>query len=123
MEADIGVTGLGVMGSNLARNFARHGYTVAVHNRSRERTGALVAEHGDEGRFVPAWSMEELVASLERPRRVVVMVPAGTATDMVVDALAGMLEPGDILVDGGNSHFEDTRGREAALAFASRGVV
>ena len=73
-SAQIGVTGMGVMGRNLARNFARHGYTVAVHNRSQGRTDALVAEHGDEGRFFPAWSMEELVASLERPRRVVVRV-------------------------------------------------
>jgi 6-phosphogluconate dehydrogenase len=115
MKADIGVTGLGTMGSNLARNFARHGYTVAVHNRSAWRTDALVAEHGDEGRFAPAMTMEELVASLERPRCVVIMVNAGPPTDMVIDALAELLEPGDILVDGGNSHFEDTRRREAAL--------
>ena len=69
MKADIGVTGLGVMGSNVARNLARHGYTVAVHNRSGARTDALVAQHGDEGRFVPASSLEEFVASLERPRQ------------------------------------------------------
>jgi 6-phosphogluconate dehydrogenase len=115
MKADIGVTGLGVMGSNLARNFARHGYTVAVHNRSQWRTDTLVTEHGDEGHFVPASSMEAFVASLEPPRRVVVMVNAGVPTDLVVDALAELLEPGDILVDGGNAHFEDTRRREVAL--------
>jgi 6-phosphogluconate dehydrogenase len=115
MKADIGVTGLGVMGSNLARNLARHGYTVAVHNRSRGRTDALVAQHGGEGRFVPASSLEEFVASLERPRRAVIMVQAGDATDSVVDAMAAVLEPGDVLMDCGNAHYDDTRRREAAL--------
>jgi 6-phosphogluconate dehydrogenase len=120
MKADIGVTGLGVMGSNLARNFARHGYTVAVHNRSAGRTNALVAEHGDEGRFLPASSMDDFVASLERPRRALVMVAAGEATDAVIDDLAGRLESGDIVIDGGNAHFQDTRRREASLR--SRGL-
>src|SRR5438445_88761 len=115
MKADIGVTGLGVMGSNLARNFARHGYTVAVHNRSGGRTDALVAQHGDEGRFLPASSLEEFAALLERPRRAVIMVQAGDATDSVVDAMAAALEPGDVLMDCGNAHYEDTRRREAAL--------
>lgn len=72
--AHIGVTGLGVMGRNLARNFARHGYTVAVHNRTESRTRAIVEEFGHEGTFVPARSAEEFVASLERPRRLMIMV-------------------------------------------------
>ena len=67
--ANIGVTGLAVMGRNLARNLARHGHTVAVHNRTHARTPRLIDEHGDEGAFVPAESLEEFVASLERPRR------------------------------------------------------
>jgi 6-phosphogluconate dehydrogenase len=113
--ADIGVTGLGVMGANLARNFARHGYSVAVHNRSQARTDALIAAHGDEGAFVPAPTTEDLVATLQRPRRALVMVPAGPATDAVVDELAPLLEPGDMILDGGNAHFDDTRRREAAL--------
>jgi 6-phosphogluconate dehydrogenase len=66
MKADIGITGLGVMGSHLARSFAHHGYTVAVHNRSAGRTDALVAEHGDEGIFLPAAFINEFVGSLER---------------------------------------------------------
>ena len=115
MKADIGVTGLGVMGSNLARNLARHGYTVAVHNRSGGRTDALVAQHGDEGRFLPASSLEEFAASLERPRRAVIMVQAGDATDSVVDAMAAVFEPGDVVLDCGNAHYEDTVRREAAL--------
>jgi 6-phosphogluconate dehydrogenase len=113
--AQIGVTGLAVMGRNLARNLARHGYPVAVHNRTRARTDALLAEHGDEGTFIPAADIPGLVAALERPRRIIVMVQAGAATDAVVDELAAALDPGDVIVDGGNAHFLDTRRREAAL--------
>ena len=113
--AQIGVVGLAVMGSNLARNLARHGHTVALYNRTKTRTDALVAAHGSEGAFVPAASVEEFVASLERPRRVIVMVKAGEATDATIEELATHLEPGDIVVDGGNAHYQDTRRREAAL--------
>jgi 6-phosphogluconate dehydrogenase len=115
MKADIGVTGLAVMGSNLARNFARHGYTVAVHNRTQARTDALIATHGDEGSFVPSSSAEDFVAALEPPRRILAMVQAGPATDAVIDELAPLLDPGDMILDGGNAHFDDTRRREAAL--------
>ncbi|GAA3134791.1 NADP-dependent phosphogluconate dehydrogenase [Planomonospora alba] len=114
-QARIGVTGLAVMGANLARNLARHGHVVAVHNRSHSRTKALVEEHGHEGVFVACETPEELVAALERPRRVLVMVKAGAPTDAVIDQFAPLLEPGDMLVDGGNAHFLDTRRREAAL--------
>ena len=114
-EADIGVTGLGVMGRNLARNLARHGHVVSLHNRSAERTRSLVAEHGGEGTFVPAESMKDFVASLRRPRAIVVMVMAGQATDAVIDELVPLLDRGDIVMDCGNAHFADTRRREAAL--------
>src|SRR5690554_3765331 len=114
-RAQIGVTGLAVMGSNLARNFARNGFTVAVHNRSRARTDALVAEHGHEGDFVASETLADFVASLERPRKVMIMVKAGAATDAVIDDLVPLLEPGDIVIDGGNAHFADTRRRETAL--------
>jgi 6-phosphogluconate dehydrogenase len=113
--AQIGVTGLAVMGRNLARNFARHSHVVAIHNRTTARTKALVDDHGDEGSFVPAGSVEEFVASLERPRRIVIMVKAGAPTDAVIDEIAPLLDAGDILVDGGNAHFLDTRRREATL--------
>ncbi|RCW43259.1 6-phosphogluconate dehydrogenase [Halopolyspora algeriensis] len=115
-KAHIGVTGLAVMGRNLARNFARHGHRVAVHNRRRERTDDLIEQFGGEGSFVPAYSLSELVDALERPRRLVVMVKAGRPTDDVLDELAPLLEEGDILVDAGNANFTDTRRREAALA-------
>ena len=114
-SAQIGVTGLAVMGRNLARNLARNGYTVAVHNRSVERTRSLVADHGDEGTFVPAESVEEFVASLTVPRTIIVMVKAGGPTDAVIDELVPFLEPGDIVMDAGNAHFPDTVRREAAL--------
>ncbi|MGW4500636.1 NADP-dependent phosphogluconate dehydrogenase [Micromonospora sp. NPDC004336] len=113
--AQIGVTGLAVMGRNLARNLARNGFTVAVHNRSPERTRSLVDEHGGEGRFLPAESMADFVAALERPRAVIVMVKAGGPTDAVIDELVPLLDPGDIVVDCGNAHFADTRRREEAL--------
>ncbi|GGV25057.1 6-phosphogluconate dehydrogenase, decarboxylating [Actinomadura cremea] len=114
-KARIGVTGLATMGRNLARNLARHGHPVAVHNRTSSRTKALVEEFGDEGTFLPAESAERFVASLERPRRLVVMVKAGPATDAVIGEFAPLLEPGDMIVDGGNAHFADTRRREADL--------
>ncbi len=113
--ANIGVTGLGVMGRNLARNFARHGYTVAVHNRTPARTTAMIREFGHEGTFAAARTPREFVAALERPRRLVIMVNAGPATDAVTDEFAPLLEPGDMIIDGGNAHFRDTRRREAAL--------
>ncbi|MFC6018251.1 NADP-dependent phosphogluconate dehydrogenase [Plantactinospora solaniradicis] len=113
--AQIGVTGLAVMGRNLARNLARHGFTVAVHNRSPERTRRLVAEHGDEGTFVPGESLADFVNSLERPRAVIVMVKAGGPTDAVIEELVPLLDAGDIVVDCGNAHFDDTRRREEAL--------
>ncbi|GLV50542.1 6-phosphogluconate dehydrogenase, decarboxylating [Thermobispora bispora] len=114
-KADIGVTGLATMGRNLARNFAHHGYTVAVHNRTVSRTKEFMAEHGGEGAFLPADSIEEFVASLKRPRKAIIMVMAGSATDAVIEQLAAHMEPGDMIVDGGNAHFADTRRREAAL--------
>jgi 6-phosphogluconate dehydrogenase len=113
--AQIGVTGLAVMGRNLARNFARNGYTVAIHNRSYAKTESLVADHGDEGAFVPSESVEDFVASLARPRKVVIMVKAGGPTDAVIDELVPFLDEGDIVVDAGNAHFPDTIRREAAL--------
>ncbi|MFI1965019.1 NADP-dependent phosphogluconate dehydrogenase [Streptomyces pathocidini] len=119
-SAHIGVTGLAVMGRNLARNFARHGHTVAVHNRTAARTRSLVEEYGGEGTFVPAERPEDFVGSLERPRRLVVMVKAGRPTDAVIEEFAPLLEPGDMIIDGGNAHFQDTRRREASLR--ERGV-
>lgn len=113
--ANIGVVGLAVMGSNLARNLAsREGNTVAVHNRSRSKTDELLAAHPEAG-FVPAFSYEEFAASLQKPRAAIIMVKAGRPTDAVIDALVEVFEPGDIIVDGGNALFTDTIRREKAV--------
>ncbi|MGE5134731.1 MAG: NADP-dependent phosphogluconate dehydrogenase [Gemmatimonadota bacterium] len=114
-DADIGVTGLAVMGRNLARNLARNGHVVAVHNRTPARTRSLISEHGGEGTFVPSESMPDFVASLRRPRAIIIMVKAGEPTDAVVGELVPLLEAGDIVIDCGNAHYADTRRREAAL--------
>jgi 6-phosphogluconate dehydrogenase len=114
-RAQIGVTGLAVMGRNLARNLARHGFVVALHNRTAARTHSLVAEHGDEGDFVPNDELARFVGSLERPRAIIIMVKAGDPTDAVIDELTPLLEDGDIVIDCGNAHFVDTRRREEAL--------
>jgi 6-phosphogluconate dehydrogenase len=113
--AQIGVTGLAVMGRNLARNLARHGYTTAVHNRSFAKTQSLVADHGGEGTFVASESMVDFVASLERPRKVIIMVKAGGPTDAVITELVPLLDEGDIVIDAGNAHFPDTIRREREL--------
>src|SRR5258708_22019748 len=113
--AQIGVTGLAVMGRNLARNLARHGYRVALHNRTFARTRSLVAEHGNEGSFVPAESVGAFVASLERPRAMIIMVQAGEPTDAVIGELVPLLDEGDIVIDCGNAHYTDTRRREREL--------
>ena len=115
-RAQIGVTGLAVMGSNIARNFARHGYTVALHNRSIAKTDALIENHGGDGDFIRTETMAEFVAALERPRRALIMVKAGDATDAVIEELAGVMEPGDVIIDGGNSLYTDTIRREAAMS-------
>jgi len=119
-ECELGVTGLATMGANLARNAARNGFPVAVHNRTGSRTRELLEHHGEEGVLVGTFSTEEFVAALARPRRILVMVKAGRPVDAVLEELAGHLDEGDLLIDGGNSFFEDTVRREQAMA--SRGL-
>jgi 6-phosphogluconate dehydrogenase len=120
MAAQLGVIGLATMGQNLARNVASKGFRVSVYNRTRARTDELIAEHGQEGDLTPTFSLEELVRSLERPRALLLMVKAGAPVDESIDALVPLLEPGDLVIEGGNSHFLDTRRRAAALE--SRGL-
>jgi 6-phosphogluconate dehydrogenase len=114
--ADLGVIGLAVMGANLARNAARKGLRVALYNRTDEKTDRLVAEHGGEGDFVPSHAMAAFVASLSRPRAIIVMVKAGQPVDDMIAQLEPHLDEGDIVIDAGNSLFTDTRRRERALA-------
>ena len=113
--ANIGVVGLAVMGSNLARNLAsREGNTVAVYNRTWEKTETLLAEHPEAG-FVPVTDYKEFAAALQKPRTALIMVKAGRGTDAVIDELVQVFEPGDIIVDGGNALFTDTIRREKAV--------
>ncbi len=111
-QANIGVVGLAVMGSNLARNLAsREGNRVAVYNRSPERTDLLISEH-PEANFIASTTIDDFVASLTKPRTAIIMVQAGKGTDAVISQLAERFEPGDIIVDGGNALFTDTLRRE-----------
>ncbi|MFP5416842.1 MAG: NADP-dependent phosphogluconate dehydrogenase [Actinomycetes bacterium] len=113
--AQIGVVGMAVMGSNLARNFASKGFKTAIFNRSYAKTASVLEEH-PEAEFVASETVEEFVDSLEKPRRIIMMVKAGPATDATIDALIPFLDPGDILIDGGNTYFPDTRRREKRMA-------
>ena len=112
--AAFGVIGLGTMGRNLAMNVESHGFPVAVWNREQEWTTDFIATNRGRG-FTGTASTDELIASLERPRRILMMIPAGKPVDEMIERLAPKLEPGDILIDGGNSWFEDTQRRERAL--------
>ena len=114
-KQQIGVVGLAVMGKNLAFNIESKGYTVSVYNRSREKTDAMMKEA--EGKnVVPTYSIQEFVNSLERPRKILIMVKAGAATDATIEQLIPYLDQGDILIDGGNAYYEDTIRRNKQLS-------
>jgi len=106
--ADIGLIGLAVMGENLVLNMERNGYTVGVFNRTVEKVDKFINGRGAGKNFIGAHSIEELCASLERPRKVMLLVKAGKPVDDFIDMVIPYLEPGDIIIDGGNSHFPDT---------------
>src|SRR5204863_3375018 len=108
------VVGLGTMGRNLALNVEEHGFPVAVWNLETDWTDAFIRDHAG-ARFTGTKTLQELAAALERPRRIMVLIPAGAPVDEMIVQLAPLLDQGDILIDGGNSYFEDTRRREAAL--------
>ena len=114
-QADFGIVGLAVMGRNLALNIESRGYDVAVYNRSRVRTEDLVKKHADK-RFVPSYTIDSFVKTIKTPRRILLMVKAGQGTDAVIDELLPHLSKGDMLIDGGNTYFEDTIRRSEKLA-------
>ena len=114
MSGTFGMIGLGTMGRNLALNIEEHGFPTVVWNLETEWTDAFLRDH-PAAKFTGARTLEAFVAALDRPRRLMMMVPAGAPVDEMIAKLTPLLEPGDILIDGGNSHFEDTRRREAAL--------
>ena len=112
--AHIGVVGLGTMGRNLALNIESRGFRVAVWNRETEWTTAFMQEHAGQ-QFVGASDLLEFTRALEQPRRILMMIPAGTPVDEMIERLRPSLDSGDVLIDGGNSWFEDTRRRETGL--------
>ena len=112
---EFGVLGLAVMGQNLARNVARNGIPVAVYNRTTERTERFLAEFADEGPITGTRTIPELVAAIRPPRPILLMVQAGRAVDQVIAELLPHLDPGDIVIDGGNSNFQDTRRRSGEV--------
>ncbi|MCG7407649.1 NADP-dependent phosphogluconate dehydrogenase [Paenibacillus sp. ACRRX] len=113
-KTQIGVIGLAVMGKNLALNIESRGYSVSVYNRSREKTDVLISEAPDKN-LTPTYTIEEFVQSLETPRRILIMVQAGQATDATIDQLIPHLDQGDIIIDGGNAYFPDTQRRSKYL--------
>lgn len=114
-QQQFGLIGLAVMGENLALNVERNGFPIAVYNRTRAKTDAFMAERAQGRQVVAAFTPEELVASLARPRRILIMVKAGAPVDAVIQQLKPMLEPGDVLIDGGNSLYGDTVRRTEEL--------
>ena len=107
-KADIGLVGLAVMGENLIMNMESKGFTVAAYNRTVEKVDAFTAGRAKGKNIIGCHSLEELAANLEKPRKVFLMVKAGAAVDAMIENLLKVLEPGDIIIDGGNSHFPDT---------------
>jgi len=125
-KQQIGVIGLAVMGKNLAMNIESRGYSVSVYNRSREKTDEMLAETKGKN-LVGTYTIEEFVQSLEKPRKILLMVKAGAATDATIEQLKPYLEKGDIIIDGGNTYFADTQRRnkelsELGLHFIGTGV-
>jgi 6-phosphogluconate dehydrogenase len=116
----VGLVGLGVMGENLAKNIASKGYTLTVYNRTAERTRSFTESVKGVFDIKPAYSLEEFVRSLERPRKIILMVQAGRAVDSVLTQLAPVLDKGDMVFDCGNSYFRDTERRQ--LQFEPLGV-
>lgn len=114
-KADIGLIGLAVMGQNLVLNMADHGYSVAVFNRTTSKVDEFIDGPAKDTNIIGTHSMEELVGSLSTPRKVMLMVKAGEVVDRFIELLIPLLEPGDVIIDGGNSHFPDTTRRTAYL--------
>jgi len=114
--AKVGLIGLGVMGENLALNIERHGFPIAVYNRTTEKTDAFLAKEAAGKNIIGCHDLKEFVACIEKPRKIILLVKAGDAVDQTIESFKSYLDKGDIIIDGGNSHFQDTRRREKELA-------
>lgn len=113
-KPQIGVVGMAVMGKNLALNIESRGYSVAIYNRTGSKTEKVVADHPDKN-LVPSYTIEDFVNSLETPRRIILMVKAGAPTDATIKSLLPHLDKGDVLIDGGNTFFQETMRRNEEL--------
>lgn len=113
-KPQIGVVGMAVMGKNLALNIESRGYSVAIYNRTGSKTEKVVADHSDKN-LVPSYTIEDFVNSLETPRRIILMVKAGAPTDATIKSLLPHLDKGDVLIDGGNTFFQETMRRNEEL--------
>ena len=120
-KSDIGLIGLAVMGENLVMNMESKGFTVSVFNRTTQKVTNFINGRAKGKNIVGTYSLEELVASLEKPRKVMMMIKAGSAVDAMIDSLIPLLDEGDIIIDGGNSHFPDTARRTAYVE--SKGLL
>jgi len=126
-KADFGIIGLGVMGQNLALNVESKGFKVAVFNRTPTKTESFIEEKAKNKNIIPSYTLEKFVSHLESPRRILLMVKAGKAVDDFIEALSPYLEEGDLIIDGGNSHFSDTERRfktleEKGLLYLGAGI-
>ncbi|MBN2665231.1 MAG: NADP-dependent phosphogluconate dehydrogenase, partial [Bacteroidales bacterium] len=120
-KSDIGLIGLAVMGENLVLNMESKGFQVTVHNRTLQRVDDFLSGRASGKKIIGAHSLEDLVKSLKRPRKIMIMVKAGSAVDDMINALIPLLEKGDIIIDGGNTHFPDTNRRTALVE--SKGLL
>src|SRR5271169_5393822 len=114
-KAKIGLIGLGVMGENLALNIERNGFPIAIYNRTYDKVEAFLADRAKGKQVTGCKEIKEFVESIETPRKIVLLVKAGAPVDSTIEGLRPFLEDGDIIIDGGNSHYEDTRRREKSL--------
>ena len=126
-NCDFGLIGLAVMGENLALNVESRGYRVAVYNRTTQKVDDFIAGRAAGKNFVGCHSVDQLVQSLSTPRKVMILVKAGPAVDALIDQLLGLLSPGDVIIDGGNTHFADTERRtkyveDKGLLYVGSGV-
>jgi len=127
MKQDFGLIGLGVMGQNLALNIERNGFSVAVYNRTAGRTQEFAEKRARGRNILPTYSIEEFVQSLKTPRKIMIMVKAGEPVDVLIEQLVPLLQPGDLVIDGGNSFFQDTERRakdlhELGLLYIGMGI-
>jgi len=125
--ADIGLVGLAVMGQNLVMNMNDHGFTVAVFNRTTEKVDAFLEGPAKGSKVIGTHSIEEMIKTLKRPRKIMFMIKAGAAVDALIEEIVPHLEEGDIIIDGGNSHYPDSERRykylkEKGLRFIGTGI-